>query len=195
MPTRNENVAAWAVPTVRPRRELIGACMPTRQPAATPSSTARPRLIARDRSRRRLPLTSPPATCGRARRRPPSGGWRSHTPHISRSISSRACSASSGGPSNSSSSWIVSSSRVLQRRVGQRAVAADHRELDDVRGGALDDRVHREALAERARLVVARAQLGDLAAAPPQRRHVAPPRAPARSVSAMKRATCGKRSR
>ena len=42
----------------------------------------------------------------------PSGGSCSHTPHISRSISALAASGSAGGPSNSSSSWIVSSSRV-----------------------------------------------------------------------------------
>src|ERR1035437_10898967 len=46
VPTRNENVAACAVPTDLPRRELIGACMPTRQPALTPRSTASPRLMA-----------------------------------------------------------------------------------------------------------------------------------------------------
>src|SRR5258707_3147394 len=45
VPTRNEKAAASVDPTVLPRRELIGACMPTRQPAPTPSSTASPRLI------------------------------------------------------------------------------------------------------------------------------------------------------
>src|ERR1700730_15943478 len=45
VPTRNETAAACAVPTVLPRRELIGACIPTRQPAPTPSTTARARLI------------------------------------------------------------------------------------------------------------------------------------------------------
>src|SRR5439155_12870913 len=38
--------AAWIVPTDLPRRELIGACMPTRQPAPTPNSTASARLTA-----------------------------------------------------------------------------------------------------------------------------------------------------
>src|SRR5271170_5187862 len=47
VPTRKETVAASIEPTVLPRRELIGACMPTRQPAPTPNRTARPRLIAR----------------------------------------------------------------------------------------------------------------------------------------------------
>src|SRR5437660_5396451 len=46
VPTRKENVAACTLPTTLPSRELIGACMPTRQPAPTPSSTASPRLIA-----------------------------------------------------------------------------------------------------------------------------------------------------
>src|ERR1700684_2720546 len=44
VPTRKENVAACTLPTLLPSRELIGACMPTRQPAATPTSTASPRL-------------------------------------------------------------------------------------------------------------------------------------------------------
>src|SRR6516165_10161074 len=44
VPTRKEKVAACTPPTVLPKRELTGACMPTRQPAPTPSSTARPRL-------------------------------------------------------------------------------------------------------------------------------------------------------
>src|SRR3712207_9568186 len=50
----------------------------------------------------------------------------------------------------------------LQAGVAQGVVAADHRHLDDVRGGALDDRVDRQALAELARLPVARPDLGDL---------------------------------
>ena len=61
-------------------------------------------------------LTSPPASSRPTPTSTASGGSRSHTPHISRSISARAASASSGGPSNSSSSWIVSSRRV--RRSG-----------------------------------------------------------------------------
>ena len=41
-----------------------------------------------------------------------------------------------------------SSARVWsEARVAQGAVAGDHRDLDDVGGGALDDRVHRQALA------------------------------------------------
>jgi hypothetical protein len=60
-----------------------------------------------------------------------------------------------------------------QPGLGQLVVAADHRHLDDVRGGALDDAVDREPLAELARLPVARADLGHLAAAPEQRRDVA----------------------
>ena len=43
VPTRNEKVAACRLPTVLPRRALIGACMPTRQPEPTaqPSSDSR----------------------------------------------------------------------------------------------------------------------------------------------------------
>src|SRR5262249_24268532 len=51
VPTRKEKVAACTPPTVLPRRELTGACMPTRQPAPTPSSTARPRLTRAGSSR------------------------------------------------------------------------------------------------------------------------------------------------
>src|SRR5437016_189308 len=56
VPTMNEKVAAWAVPMWRPSRELIGACMPTRQPAVTPRKTARPRLMAAQAPPRSLGL-------------------------------------------------------------------------------------------------------------------------------------------
>src|SRR5690349_3649526 len=56
---------------------------------------------------------------------------------------------------------------------GERLVRAHHRDLDDVGGGALDDRVDGQPLAELARLPVAGADLGDLAAAAEQRRDVA----------------------
>src|SRR2546423_226059 len=61
----------------------------------------------------------------------------------------------------------------LQAVGGERVVGTDHRDLDDVRGRALDDRVDGQALAELARLPVARADLRDLAAAAEQRAHVA----------------------
>ena len=61
----------------------------------------------------------------------------------------------------------------LHPGLAQRPLAAHHRDLDDVRRGALDHRVDREPLAEAARLGVAGAQLGDRAAAAHQRRHVA----------------------
>ena len=101
-----------------------------------------------------------------------SGGSWTQTPTISRSISSLAACASLGGPSKSSSSWIVRIRRVSSSRLGQSAVAADHRELDDVGGRALDDGVDGEALPERAHLVVARLKLGNLAAAAPHGGHV-----------------------
>src|SRR6202043_3059361 len=56
---------------------------------------------------------------------------------------------------------------------GGGSMTADHRDLDDVGGGALDHRVDGQTLAERVLLAVARAQLGDLAAAAEQRRDVA----------------------
>ena len=92
--------------------------------------------------------------------------------HLARTISV-ACSISSGGPSKSSSSWIWRIVRVAQAGLDQRVVGVDHRDLDDVGGGALDDGVDREPLAEAAHLPVAGADLRDLAAAAEQRRHVA----------------------
>jgi hypothetical protein len=61
----------------------------------------------------------------------------------------------------------------LQVLLGQRAVRADHRELEHVGGRALDDRVDRQALAQRAHLVVAGPQLGDLPAPAEERDDVA----------------------
>src|ERR1700694_413677 len=57
----------------------------------------------------------------------------------------------------------------LQLSHPEGVLAADHRELDDVGGGTLDDGVHSEALAERAHLVVAGTQLGNLPAPAPER--------------------------
>ena len=54
-------------------------------------------------------------------------------------------SISSGGPSNSSSSWIWRTRRVSPL-LGQSRLTAHHRHLDDVGGGALDHGVDREAL-------------------------------------------------
>ena len=80
-----------------------------------------------------------------------------------------AASTSSAGASNSSSSWIWSTSACREAGVAQLVAAAHHRDLDDVRGGALDDHVDREPLAELARHAVAGAQLGDAPDAPEQR--------------------------
>src|SRR5438445_10531941 len=68
VPTRKENVAACAVPTDLPSRELIGACRPTRQPAPTPSRTARPRLTAPRRPSLRLQPVAALADVDRHRR-------------------------------------------------------------------------------------------------------------------------------
>ncbi len=57
--------------------------------------------------------------------------------------------------------------------VAQAPVHADHRELDDVRRGALDHGVDREPLAERAHLPVRRPQLGDRPATAEHRHRVA----------------------
>ena len=102
-----------------------------------------------------------------------SGGSCSHTPHISRSISSRAAGASAGRSFEQQLVVDREDQARLQLGRGERPLAADHRELDDVRRGALDHGVDRQALAERAHLVVAGAQLRDLPAPAPERRDVA----------------------
>ena len=89
-----------------------------------------------------------------------SGGSSLERPlHLLDARSALTASASAAGPSNSSSSWICRTSRDCQARLPQRAVAADHRDLHDVRGGALDHHVDREPLALLAQLPAARAQL------------------------------------
>ena len=55
----------------------------------------------------------------------------------------------------------------------QALVDRDHRDLDDVRVRALHDEVHRDALAEAARLPVRRPELGNGSPPPEQARHVA----------------------
>ena len=76
------------------------------------------------------------------------GGSSSKQPTISRRTSSVAASISAAGPSNRSSSWICRTSRV-SRPDSARASGSRHRQLDDVRRGALDHGVDGQALAER----------------------------------------------
>ena len=56
---------------------------------------------------------------------------------------------------------------------GQLAGDADHRDLHEIGGGALDGRIGRHALAEAAQIGVAAPQLGEIAPAAEQRRDVA----------------------
>ena len=114
-------------------------------------------------------VTSPPASSGPRRCRPRAAGRAPTRRPSPRSISSHAASRSAGGLRTSSSSWIVRIRRVREAGLTQRVVTADHRQLDDVRGRALDHGVDRQTLAERTHLVVAGLQLWDLAAATPQR--------------------------
>ncbi len=180
-------MAACRLPTDLPRRELTGACMPTRQPAPAPSRTARPRLIA-----------APPLVSCQAPRRPAthvqSAGPPAHlassqlapTPmstamrrvvvpdpdHLALDQLARDGDLVGGAFEEQ---LVVDGEDQAGLQLGdvERAVAADHRELDDVGGGALDDGVDGEAFAEGAHLVVAGAQLGDLAAPAPERLDVA----------------------
>ncbi len=62
VPTTNEKVAACTLPMLRPRRELTGACIPTRTPAQAARTTASVRV------------TSPPASSDPRRCRPRSAG-------------------------------------------------------------------------------------------------------------------------
>ena len=141
--------------------------------AASSSAASRSSESRRAGARGSVVVTSPPASSARCRRRRPAAGRaRARRPSRRQTIS-RARSASSAGPSNSSSSWICRTAASRRPGVAQRVVGAHHRDLDHVGRGALDDGVDGEPLAELAHLAVARAQLGDLAAAPEQRRDVA----------------------
>src|ERR1700737_3709032 len=150
VPTRNEKVAAWTLPTAFPRRELIGACMPTTQPAPMPTSTAKVRLTARapPRSLGLQPVLPDTGVDGQRRVAVP------HAAHLELDQLARGLCLLR---------WPLEQQLVVDRenqaRVRalplERGVAANHRQLDDVRGGALDDRVHGQALAQRAQLIVA----------------------------------------
>ena len=157
---------AYRTPAVRCSWSPVTAARST---TSFSGSAERRRACRRRRRRPTWPTASrrrcrprPPAA-DRARRPPPSRGRRSR----------RTCSASSAGPSNSSSSWIWSTSRVRRPASLSAAVAAHHRDLHDVGGGPLDHHVDREPLALLAQLPAPRAQLRHLAAAAEQRRHVA----------------------
>src|SRR6516225_4957762 len=150
VPTRKEKVAACTPPTVLPRRALTGACMPTRQPAPTPSTTARPRLTraASSCSLRLQPVPADADVNGQRRIAIP------HTAHLARDQLTRGV-----GLRRRPLEQQLVVDREDQARVQagarERGPAADHRQLDDVGSGALDDRVHCQSLAEAAHLVVA----------------------------------------
>ena len=98
----------------RPSAPFIGACAPTAAPAATTMIAAVVRSIYLASSQVR---PTPASTA--------SGGSRSpHGATISRSTARARRPTSSGGPSNSSSSWIVSSSRVARPSAASARVRA-----------------------------------------------------------------------
>ena len=148
-------VVRAGAPASNPVAAVSGSANAVRRSGEPQPVTWRRASSARCRRRRRA--------AGRGRRRRPSRARRSPPPARPRR----------SGPSNSSSSWICRIMRVASPASASASWRAHHRHLDDVRGRALDDRVDREALAQLARLPVARAELGDLAAAAEQRRDVA----------------------
>ena len=97
------------------------------------------------------------------RRRPPS----------CRRAACRRRRALSAGASSTSSSCTVSSILTSRASVSITRCTCDHRQLQEVGGGALDRRVARHALAGRAQHAVARLQLGDGAEAAEQRARAA----------------------
>src|ERR1700722_4987784 len=158
---------------LRPRRELTGACVPTSTPASAASATASVRV------------TSPPTSSGRHPHRLPACGslrlqpipTHAHVNHERRGVlpptdhlllDQHTCHINlGGGPFEKQ--LVVDREDLLGGEAGlvQSAMAAHHRELDDVGGGALNDRIDSQALAERSHPVVAGAQLGNLAAPTP----------------------------
>ena len=162
VPTANEIEAAANVPTCLPSIELIGACSATQPPATAMSATgdalihaASSQFVARrgiDHQRR--------VHLERAR----------HLAHDDLATRARL---PRPGASNSSSSWIWSTSRVVEPGVRERGPALTIATLMMSAAVPWIDHVHREALAELARLALARAQLGDPADAAEQRRDVA----------------------
>ena len=107
------------------------------------------------------------------RRRRRAAGSSGNASIISSRTSWRTAGTSTSGTSSSSSSWICRTSFAGPSLVAQAPVHADHRELDDVGGRALDHGVDREPLAERAHLPVRRAQLRDRPATAEHRHRVA----------------------
>src|SRR5271165_6855946 len=168
VPIRNDTVAACRLPTWRPRRALTGACRPTKQPAATASSTASPRLMRPSRSSSLgLQPVAPDADVDGQRR-------------VVLPDSDHLLLDQLGGRSRVlggalEQQLVVNREDQARPLLGLRqgAMTAHHGELDDIGRGALDHRVDGQSFPERSHLVVAGPQLRNLAAAAPQRRHMA----------------------
>ena len=85
--------------------------------------------------------------------------------HRGRGPGLRAAPAPPRATSKTSSSWTWSSIRERRPASSMRRVDAEHRDLDDVGGGALDRRVERHPLGHLAALAVVADQVGQVAAA------------------------------
>src|SRR5947209_3366830 len=174
VPMPNDTNAAWNVPTAFPSCELIGACSAMHPPTSAVSETASPRSTSgppRDRVRvwslGLQPRLADADVDGQ--RRVAIAPRREHLALDQRldrvDLLGRAL-----------EEQLVVDGEDQPRPpdlVVERPGGADHRQLDHVGRRALDRRVDGEALAERPHPPVARLELGDLAAAAEQRRHVA----------------------
>ena len=113
------------------------------------------------------------ASCGRCRPRRRAGrAGRRRRPSRWRTSVSRA-SRSPGATSNTSSSWTCSSIRERRPAAASARVDAEHGDLDDVGGRALDRRVERHPLGHLAALPVVAGEVGQVAAAAQDRLGVA----------------------
>ena len=130
------------------------------------------------------PFTWRPARSRRCRCRPPAAGRAGSARTISSATSARSAADLAVGHLEQQLVVDLQHQPGAPALVAQPPVAADHRHLDDVGGAALHDRVHRQPLAQAARLAVGRAQLGDRPPAAEQGGHVAVAHAPARSPGA-----------
>src|SRR3954453_17613167 len=173
VPTVKDTVAAAKVPIALPSFELIGGCIATSIPANAESSSAIPFVTWPPSSSR--PRPRPRRAAGRARRGRPLLARRVEPVGpgpLARDDLPRLLDL---GVGRLEQQLVVDleHERRGQAGVAQGVARADHRHLDDVRRAALDRGVHRQPLAQRACLPLARAELGDAPLAPEERGHVA----------------------
>ena len=135
--------------------------------------------------------SAPVPSSGRARRRRRAAREAPRRSVMRDGSSSRTRSSSSSGTSNTSSSCTCSIRRVAELRVVDPLLHRDHRELDQVGGGALHRRVDRGALGAGAPRAARRrgCRAATAGGRTPSRR--SPARARARACAACTRATPG----